>query len=161
MTIFRCMLGVVLGAGVFVGLPVIAAETQANIPAGSRTPVTLSAEEREFVLNEMRFYLDMVYVATDALSRNDMKTVAAAARRRGSSALARVPAGLYDRTPGPFREGIRESRELVDRIAVEAEGTSDPQPVLKRIGQLLYLCNSCHSAYQLNTSPSASRLRGR
>ena len=111
----------------------------ASDPAGARTPVTLSAEEREFVLNEMRFYLDMVYVATDALSRNDMKTVAAAARRRGTSALARVPAGLYDNTPGAFREGIRESRELVYRIAVEAEGASDPRPVLKRIGQLLYL----------------------
>ena len=92
-----------------------------------------------------------------ALSRNDLKTVAAAARRRGTSALARVPEGLNDRTPGPFRDGMRESRELVDRIAVEAEGSGDPQPVLKRVGQLLYLCNACHSTYQLRVLPAPAR----
>ena len=158
---FRYLPGLALALSLCAASPAFCAEAQVSIPAGSRIPVTLSAEEREFVLNEMRFYLDMIYVATDALSRNDLRTVAAAARRRGTSALARVPPGLYDHTPAAFREGIRESRELVDRIAVEAEGASDPQPVLKRVGQLLYLCNACHSAYQLSTTPPASRLRGK
>lgn len=157
----RSLSAVVLALGMYAAWPALATEAQVSVPAGSRTPVALSVEEREFVLNEMRFYLDMLYVATDALSRDDMRTVASAARRRGTSALARVPEGLYDRTPAAFREGIRESRELVDRIAVEAETASDSRPVLRRVGQLLYLCNACHSTYQLNAIPSASRQRGR
>ena len=132
-------------------------EPHVRIPAGERLSVTLSVEDREYVLNEMRFFLDLVYVATEAVSRGDMATVAAAARRRGTAGPARVPPGLYDSMPEGFRNGIRETREKIDRIAVEAEGAGGSQPVLRRVSQLLYLCNACHGAYQLRTSPAAAK----
>lgn len=138
----------------------VAREPHVRIPAGQRVAVTLSAEEREYVLNEMRFFLDLVYVSTEALSRGDMGTVAAAARRRGTAELAGVPPALYDRMPGAFRDGIRETREKIDQIALEAESTGGAQPVLRRVSQLLYLCNACHGMYQLRVSPAAGRAKG-
>ena len=39
------------------------------IPAGQRMVVELPAAEREYVLNEMRFQLDMLYVISEGLSR--------------------------------------------------------------------------------------------
>ena len=126
------------------------------IPAGQRMVVELSAVEREYILNEMRAQLDMLYVISEGLSRKDMATVAAAAKRRGSDTLARDTAAVYDKTPAGFRAMIRDSRATIDQIAVEAEAKAAPEAILRRVTELLQTCNRCHADWQLRVTAPAT-----
>ena len=122
------------------------------IPAGERMTLQLTAAERDYILNEMRFQLDMLYVISEGLSRKDMNTVAVAARRRGTDTLAQVPAAVYEKAPPAFRDLIRESRAKIDQIAVEAEAKAAPEAIQRRVTELLGMCNSCHSNWQLRVA---------
>jgi cytochrome c556 len=119
------------------------------IPAAQRMAVQLTEPEREYILNEMRAQLDMLYIMSEGLSRKDLATVAAAAKRRGSDALNTAPAAVFERTPAPFRDMIIASRAKIDQIAVEAQNKVEPEVILKRTTELLQLCNSCHAEWQL------------
>lgn len=129
------------------------------VPAAQRMTVQLTESEREFILNEMRAQLDMLYVMSEGLSRKDLTTVAAAAKRRGSDTLNTAPAAVFERTPAPFRDMIVASRTKIDQIAVEAGNKVEPEVILKRTTELLQLCNSCHADWQLKViaAPPARR----
>jgi hypothetical protein len=111
--------------------------------------ILVTAEERELMLNEMRFFLDMMYISTDALSRGDMATVARAARRRGTEEMAREPRGLYEKLMPAYRISIEETRKQIDQLADDAEKVGEPQATIKRFSLILYQCNFCHSTFQL------------
>ena len=119
------------------------------VPAGKRMVVQLTESEREFILNEMRAQLDMLYVISEGLSRKDLSTVAAATKRRGSDTLNTAPAAVFERTPGPFRDMIVASRAKIDQIAADAGNHVAPETVMTRVTELLQLCNSCHADWQL------------
>jgi hypothetical protein len=119
------------------------------VPAAQRMAVQLTESERDFILNEMRAQLNMLYVMSEGLSRKDLATVAAAAKRRGSDTLNTAPAAVFERTPAPFRDMIVASRAKIDQIAVEAGNKVEPEVILKRTTELLQLCNSCHAEWQL------------
>ena len=119
------------------------------IPAAQRMVVQLTEAEREYILNEMRAQLDMLYIMSEGLSRKDLATVASAARRRGSDTLNTAPAAVFERTPAAFRDMIIASRAKIDQIAVEAGRKVEPEVILKRTTELLQLCNSCHADWQL------------
>ena len=116
--------------------------------------ILVTVEEREFMLNEMRFFLDMMYISTDALSRGDMATVARAARRRGTEEMAREPRGLYEKLMPAYRISIEETRKQIDQLADDAEKVGEPQATIKRFSQILYQCNFCHSTFQLRIAAS-------
>lgn len=129
------------------------------VPAAQRMVVQLTESEREFILNEMRAQLDMLYVMSEGLSRKDLVTVAAAAKRRGSDTLNTAPAAVFERTPAPFRDMIVASRAKIDQIAAEASNKVELEVILKRTTELLQLCNSCHADWQLKVlaAPPARR----
>lgn len=127
------------------------------VPAGQRMAIQLTAAERDYILNEMRFQLDMLYVISEGLSRDDMNTVAIAARRRGTDTLSQVPAAVYDKTPPAFRDLIRESRAKIDQIAAEAGAKAPREAMLRRVTELLYTCNSCHANWQLQVTAAAAK----
>lgn len=122
------------------------------VPAGQRMAIQLTAAERDYILNEMRFQLDMLYVISEGLSRDDMNTVAIAARRRGTDTLSQVPAAVYEKTPPAFQNLIRESRAKIDQIAAEAGAKAPREAMLRRVTELLYTCNSCHANWQLQVT---------
>lgn len=128
------------------------------IPAAQRMTVQLTESERDFILNEMRAQLNMLYVMLEGLSRSDLSTVAAAAKRRGSDRLNEAPAVVFERTPAAFRDMIIASRAKIDQIAAEAERKATPESILRRATELLQLCNSCHADWQLKViAPPPSR----
>jgi hypothetical protein len=122
------------------------------IPAGERIVIPVSAEDNQIMLNEMRYFLDLVYVSTDALSRGDLATVAAAARRRGSEQASREPPGLYEKRMYAYWISMVETRKEIDQLADAADKSADLREILKGFSEILYQCNYCHKTFQLRVA---------
>jgi hypothetical protein len=122
---------------------------QLSYPVTERRPVILNAGERSYMLNEMRYYLDMLWVVTDALSRDDFGTVARAARRRGYVMEAtRIPPPLDAKLPADYRSVSQDTYKMVDTLAEVAESSNDRHAITSQLARLLHRCNECHASYQ-------------
>lgn len=122
-----------------------------------RTPIVLSATERELILAEMRDFLQAAQQITAALADDRPQAVAAAARRVGMRAQQAVPAGLRDKLPPAFKQLGADTHQRFDRLAQDAEDLGDDTVTLRQLGELLNNCVACHAAYRLQADPGAGQ----
>lgn len=131
------------------GAPAAAAGLKFSYPTAQRHAVVLSPQEREFMLNEMHYYLDMIWVTSDALSRDDFDTVAKVARSRiPAMASSPLPSTLEARLPAAYRTYWRATHGLVDDLATVAEKTRNSRETLRQLGVVMQACNECHAIFQ-------------
>ena len=122
---------------------------QFSYPTAQRNVVTLSTPEREFMLNEMRYYLDMLWVTSDALSHDDLNTVAKVAHSRVPAMNASpLPPTLETKLPPEYIALSRAQHAAVDDLAVTAEKSRNRQETLHKLGVVLQRCNECHAIFQ-------------
>jgi len=120
-----------------------------SYPVAERRPVILNAQERGYMLNEMRYYLDMLWVVAEAMSRDDFVTVARAARARGSVMQAtRIAPPLEAKLPIDYRMVSQDTYKMVDSLADAAESSKDRHVINRQLARLLQRCNECHATYQ-------------
>lgn len=125
---------------------------QFSYPTAQRNVVTLSPPEREFMLNEMRYYLDMLWVTTDALSHDNFDTVAKVARSRiPALSTTPLPPTLEAKLPREYLIFARATYEAVDTLANIAEKSGDNHVILHQLGVVLQRCNECHAIFQYQT----------
>jgi hypothetical protein len=118
-------------------------------PTVPRIEIVLTTPERDFMLNEMRYYLDMLLVASDALSRDDFDTVAKIARSRVPVMnTTPLPPTLESSLPSSFLAVWRSTHELVDELALIAEKTRSTRATLRQMSVVLQRCNECHAVFQ-------------
>ncbi len=127
----------------------LACGTATAAPPDSRTPVPLSAEHRALVLAEMHQFLSGLQRITDALSREDMDTVADVARSLGTSMSRHMPADLKQALPQDFRKLGHAAHSGFDQIAMDAEALGDRDHALSQLGHTLNGCVTCHSRFQI------------
>ena len=125
---------------------------QFSYPTGQRNVVKLSAPEREFMLNEMRYYLDMLWVTSDALSHDDFNTVARVAHGRiAAMSASPLPKTLEANLPPEYRTLSRAQHAAMDELADTAEKSRDSQETLHKLSVVLQRCNECHAIFQYQT----------
>ncbi len=121
---------------------------QFSYPTAQRNVATLSGPERDFMLNEMRYYLDMLWVTSDALSRDDFDTVAKVARSRIPAMSAKpLPPTLETKLPREYLALSRAQHAAVDELAVTAEKSRDSHDTLRQVCVVLQRCNECHALF--------------
>jgi hypothetical protein len=116
--------------------------------ADGRTAIVLAPGERDFVLREMRGFLVGLQGMADALSRNDMPGVAAAARALGTPKTHDVPIAIMGKLPLPFKRLAFGVHGDFDAIAAEAERGARPERTLDQLSQVLRKCTACHESYR-------------
>ncbi len=120
-----------------------------SYPTAQRNVVTLSPPEREFMLNEMRYYLDMIWVTSDALSRDDFDTVAKVARSRiPAMSSSPLPPNLEAKLPAAYKTYWRATHATVDELASTAERSRSSRETLRQLGVVMQGCNECHAIFQ-------------
>lgn len=146
---------------VVVLLLVIAAMAYKFIITGSTEPaedgrvaVVLAPGERTLVLREMRGFVAGVQQIADALSRDDMKGVADAARAMGSARMHAAPVAMLGKLPIGFKELAFGVHRGFDTIAVDAESIGTPKHSLAQLSGILQQCAACHAAYALRATSS-------
>ena len=144
---------------------VIAAMTYKLLLAGKteaapdgRIAIVVEPAERDFLLQEMRRFLEGLQGMAAGLEKDDLGAVAAAARALGSQATGDVPPTLMTKLPIGFKTlGLSVHRDF-DQIALDAEGLGVPKHTLGQVSAVLQKCVACHKTYQLRAEvavPSA------
>jgi len=119
-----------------------------------RTALLLEAADRDFVLEEMRTFLEAVQTITEALPEEDMKTIEEASYKVGMAQARAIPAPLMGKLPIEFKTLGFSTHEAFDSLAVEAREMGDPNVILTKLSQLLINCNGCHASYRIDLKPA-------
>lgn len=138
----------------------VMAGAAADVGKDERLKLVLEPHERHLVLLEMRNFLHVLQTMTDSLTREDMKTLAEAARSMGSGAANEIPPETVAKLPDTFKMFAGTVHTTFDMIALDAESLGDPRHTLKQMGTLLQTCNACHGIYQVSTEPFPPLKRG-
>ena len=129
-----------------------------TVPADDRrTAIVLEPAERSLVLTEMRGFLIAVQAITEAVTRNDAKAIAAAARPMGMAAAGGVPATLAAKLPLEFKQLGHSVHEDFDRIALDIEAMGDVKHAHTQLSETLKKCVACHALYQITAPATTGR----
>jgi hypothetical protein len=117
--------------------------------AERRVAVVLEPGERALMLREMRDFVGGLQAIADALSRDDMKDVAKAARQMGTARSHDVPAAMLGKLPLEFKTLAFGVHRGFDSIAMDAEGIGMPEHTLGQLSDVLQKCVACHATYEV------------
>ena len=138
---------------------VIAAMAYKFVVAGSteriddrRVAVVLEPAERALMLGEMRAFVGGLQQITDALSHEDMKRVAQAARAMGTPRSHDVPLTLMAKLPLDFKKLAFEVHGGFDTLATDAETIGKPAHTLAQLSGILQKCVACHARYEVKAA---------
>ena len=115
----------------------------------TRIPVQLNETEHEFVLAEMRGFVESLQLVMSGLAVDDMKTVADAAKKSGKATANNAPKTLGGKFPSAFAALGGATHQLWDELAAEAEDMGGKRELLKKLSVLLNNCVTCHASYRL------------
>ncbi len=119
-----------------------------------RTAVILTAAEKDFVLSEMRGFLETVQGIVSAIAEEDMASVAEIATAAGSADAGNAPAPLVGKLPLEFKDLGMATHALFDDIATRANESADAKTVTQALGELMQNCTGCHAGYRLDIEPA-------
>ena len=142
-------------------LLIIAAMAYKFIIAGStektedgRVAIILEPGERALMLREMRDFVVGLQLISDALSRDDMRDVAKAARAMGAGKTHDVPITMMGKLPIAFKTHALAVHSEFDTIAMDAEAFGLPKRTLEQISGVLQKCVACHAGYRVTVAGS-------
>ncbi len=127
----------------------MATNLKADDSIDDREAIILPAPERNLVLAEMRGFLEAVQAITAGLVENDLKAISGNAHKVGMANARAVPAALMKKLPQQFRELGAATHKQFDEISSEAREIGDRDVILKKLGNLMLNCTTCHSIYKL------------
>lgn len=121
----------------------------AGIGTDDRVKVVLKPDERHLVLLEMRSFLNVLQIISDAVTREDMTAVAEAARSMGSGAANQIPPQTVAKLPETFQMLAGTVHTSFDVMALDAESVGDPMHTQRQMARMMQTCNACHGIYQV------------
>lgn len=114
-----------------------------------RTSVVLTKDERDLILTEMRAFLVSVQGVSQAISEDNMDTVAELAHQAGMAAEEGTPGSLLQKIPLAMKKMGFSAREQFDGIAETARTTKDATVARQQLDALMQTCIACHAIYKL------------
>ncbi len=117
----------------------------------AREPAVRTAAERDFILGQMRLFLQSTQIITAALARNDLQTVAdeAAARGRKGTPVSDIPPSLKAKETPAWTAMMGGARAGFDDIAKAAHEGTPPIKLVGMLGETMRNCVACHQTYRL------------
>jgi hypothetical protein len=117
-----------------------------------RIAILLEPGERNLMLKEMRAFVENLQLMSDALSKDDMKGVAQAARAMGMARSQDVPLAMIGKLPLQFKKLAFSVHGGFDAIANDAESIGTTKHTLGQLSEVLQKCVACHSSYRLKVA---------
>ncbi|HEV7930410.1 MAG TPA: hypothetical protein VGP12_09810, partial [Nitrosospira sp.] len=92
----------------------------------------------------------------DALSRDEMATVAREARALGTGMAGKGENHLGSVLPEAFmRLGMSVHKDF-DSISLDAQSIKDPRHTLRQLTEAMKKCDSCHASYQIRVKEDSA-----
>ena len=141
-----------LGLG-FVAFKFVAGSVRAG--DDGRTEVVVSKDEHQFLLEEMRTWLQSTQTILDAAGQGDFAAVATAATDAGMKVEAGTPAQLLARIPLPMKQLGFDTRAKFDAIAADAATKKDVASTTALVADAMNNCIACHASYRFSSAPAS------
>lgn len=119
----------------------------------SRTAINISPENREFVLAEMRGFLESIQAINEGIMENNPQKIIEAGDKAGSGAVHEAPAGLMRTLPLSFKSLGLGTHSKFDQIAKMARENYNQQEAQKQVSSILANCTACHASFKFQTLP--------
>jgi len=117
--------------------------------ADNRIELTMSETNRDFVLLEMRDFLESIQQINEGILKNKPKLIIKAAKHSGGSVIAHAPQGLLKGLPIGFKELGFSTHDLFDEIGQTTADNYDAIKVQTQLNSLLNKCTACHQSYKI------------
>jgi len=115
----------------------------------AREPLRLSMQEREHMRAGMRAFLESVEGINKGLAENRVQLVAKSAKRSGWSMMDAEATATALKLPPEFVAISIDTHQKFDDLAAAASTGAPKSEILRRLGDILSNCTSCHAAYRL------------
>ena len=124
------------------------------IPNDTRVSIIVSQSNKDFVMHEMRIFVEALHQIHVGIEQNDPALIAKVARASGGSVAGHAPAGLLASVPAEFKTIGFDTHGKFDQIAESAEKNFDPKHTAAQVTELLGNCVACHKMYRMDIDPS-------
>jgi hypothetical protein len=124
------------------------------LPDDTRESILVSQSNRDFVMHEMRTFVEALHQINIGIEQNDPVLIAKVARASGGSVKDHAPAGLLASIPIGFKKIGFDTHDRFDAIAQEAEKNFDPKVTQQQVTELLGNCVACHKMFRMDISSS-------
>lgn len=119
----------------------------------ARTAINITPQNREFVLAEMRGFLESIKSINEGIMDNNPEKIIAAGTKAGTGVIEDAPAGLMRTLPLPFKSLGLGTHEKFDAIAKMARENYKQQEAQKQVTSILTNCTACHASFKFQTLP--------
>lgn len=129
-----------------------------RLPDDTRENIKIKPEYREFLLKEMREFVNSISHITQGIETHNPDLVIQGGERSGTSVTP--PEGLPKIMPKAFLEMGHPTHVLFDAIADSARTRFDSQTTQSQLRELMNRCVACHASYRLEPSYEIPQIRG-
>ena len=151
--LFISLLVISIGVNVVLIRKMFVGNTQV-IPNDTRVSIIVSQSNKDFVMHEMRTFVEALHQIHVGIEQNDPALIAKVARASGGSVAGHAPAGLLASIPAEFKTIGFDTHGKFDQIAESAEKNFDPKVTRGQVTELLSNCVACHKMYRMDVDPS-------
>lgn len=116
----------------------------------TRTAISISEDNREIVMKEMRTFLEAVQHIQNGLIHDDFKQIETHAANSGRSVEQHVPGELIRSLPLSFKKLGYDTHDRFDKIARLAR-EKKKEEITKELNGLLGNCTACHASFKIVT----------
>ena len=120
------------------------------IPNDTRVSIIVSQSNKDFVMHEMRTFVEALHQIHVGIEQTDPALIAKVARASGGSVAGHAPAGLLASVPAEFKTIGFDTHGKFDQIAESAEKNFDPKVTRGQVTELLSNCVACHKMYRMD-----------
>ena len=151
--LFISLLVISIGVNVVLIRKMFVGNTQV-IPNDTRVSIIVSQSNKDFVMHEMRTFVEALHQIHVGIEQNDPALIAKVARASGGSVAGHAPAGLLASVPAEFKTIGFDTHGKFDQIAESAEKNFDPKVTRGQVTELLGNCVACHKMYRMDVDSS-------
>lgn len=119
-----------------------------RLPGDERISVTVQEEHRQFVMNEMRTFVEGIQQIRQGINEENPLPIIRAGRRSGVG--VDPPEELRKSLPEGFLRMGGPTHRLFEAMADSAEARFDPRVTEGQLTQVLNNCVACHQAYRFD-----------
>ena len=117
----------------------------------NRIAVVMTPDNTDFVLNEMRDFLESIQQINEGILNNDARKIIDAGKKSGGSVIDHAPKGLIKSLPIGFKKLGFATHNIFDEIKESAEANFIPKNTQIQLNKLLNNCTACHKSYKIST----------
>ena len=115
-----------------------------------RTAIMMTEGNRDFVLDEMRGFLESVQQINEGLLEGDATKIINAGKKSGGSVIEHAPNGLMKSLPSGFKSLGFATHDMFDKITESAELSYNEKQIQGQLSTMLNTCVACHKSYKIS-----------